>query len=191
MKILMVYCNTPQDNKLPMGIAQLISCLIRAGHDVKLFHTTFHRHNVKSSAELRIEALQFQPCKITYESSDMYEDLRTAILNFRPEIIGFSVVEPTFRLFEKLVNSGRSRIDGNDIRIKFNNSGEIIELDRMLDPGSSWNSNSTKIWFQTQSAISSSSSNYDYFLFYGNKFTQLPASNSSNVFFFYDGFERF
>ncbi|MHA2156422.1 MAG: DUF2341 domain-containing protein [Candidatus Hodarchaeales archaeon] len=88
-----------------------------------------------------------------------------------------------------LVSSGKSRIDGNDIRIKYNNSGEMIELDRMLDPGSSWNSNSTKIWFKIQGAIPASSSNYNYYLYYGNIFTGSPASNSSNVFFHYDGFE--
>jgi len=73
---------------------------------------------------------------------------------------------------EALVNSGKSRLDGDDIRIKYNNSGEMIELDRMLDPSSSWNSNETKIWFKTQSSISASSSNYDYYLYYGNLFKE-------------------
>ncbi|MHA2324967.1 MAG: DUF2341 domain-containing protein, partial [Promethearchaeota archaeon] len=88
-----------------------------------------------------------------------------------------------------LVSSGKSRADGNDIRVKYNTSTEIIELNRMLDPSSSWNNGSTKIWFQTQTAISASSSNNDYLLYYGNILADSPLSNSSNIFFFYDGFE--
>ncbi|MFW9902420.1 MAG: hypothetical protein ACFFDY_14225, partial [Candidatus Thorarchaeota archaeon] len=53
-----------------------------------------------------------------------------------------------------LVSMGRSRADGNDIRVAYLSGSDWEELDRMLDPGSSWDRNSTRIWFKTQAAIS-------------------------------------
>ncbi|HEY43487.1 MAG TPA: DUF2341 domain-containing protein, partial [Anaerolineae bacterium] len=88
-----------------------------------------------------------------------------------------------------LVGAGRSQSDGDDIRITYWNGSDWYELDRMLDPGSSWNNSSTKIWFQTQAAISASSSDSDYDLYYGNGSAASPPEDSEYVFFFYDGFE--
>ncbi|MHA1884972.1 MAG: family 16 glycoside hydrolase, partial [Promethearchaeota archaeon] len=51
---------------------------------------------------------------------------------------------------ESLVSAGRSRVDGDDIRVVYWNGSNWRELDRMLDSDSSWNSSSTKIWFRTQ-----------------------------------------
>ncbi|MFX0167246.1 MAG: DUF2341 domain-containing protein, partial [Candidatus Hodarchaeota archaeon] len=90
---------------------------------------------------------------------------------------------------ESLVSAGKSRVDGDDLRLVYWNGSDWKELDRMLDPGSSWNSNSTKIWFKTQNAIAASSFDNNYFLYYGNSLTGPAPNNSDNIFFFYDGFE--
>ncbi|MHA2332664.1 MAG: DUF2341 domain-containing protein, partial [Candidatus Hodarchaeales archaeon] len=88
-----------------------------------------------------------------------------------------------------LVSDGKSRVDGDDIRVMYWSGSGWIELDRILDPGSSWNNISTKIWFKTQSIIPVYSFDNDYYLYYGNPSASSPPSNSNNVFFFYDGFE--
>ncbi|MHA2398491.1 MAG: DUF2341 domain-containing protein [Promethearchaeota archaeon] len=90
---------------------------------------------------------------------------------------------------ESLVNGGRSRVDGDDIRVIYWNGSDWRELDRMLDSDSSWNSSSTKIWFRTQAAIAASSFDNNYYLYYGNTLAGSPPTNSDNIFFFYDGFE--
>ena len=59
----------------------------------------------------------------------------------------------------------------------------------MLDPDSSWENSSTKIWFKTQTSISASLSDDNYYLYYGNTLIVSPSINSSDIFFFYDGFE--
>ncbi|MCK4691976.1 MAG: hypothetical protein KAT23_00005, partial [Anaerolineales bacterium] len=69
---------------------------------------------------------------------------------------------------EFLVDIGRSQSDGDDIAITYWNGSGWVELDRILDPGSSWNTDTTTIWFQTQAAISATSSDSDYDLYYGN-----------------------
>ncbi|MHA2343272.1 MAG: DUF2341 domain-containing protein, partial [Candidatus Hodarchaeales archaeon] len=90
---------------------------------------------------------------------------------------------------ESLVSMGKSRTDGNDVRVVFWNGINWKELDRMLDPGTSWNSNSSKIWFKTKAAIPAFSFDNNYYLYYGNPIASSPPNNGSNIFFFYDGFE--
>lgn len=117
MRILMVYCNAPQENALPMGLSQVITCLKAAGHDVRLFHSTFYRHGFKSAMEMRMEALQFQPCPVSYEPTEMEPDFRDLLESFRPQLIGFSVVEPTFYVFQRLLAAARGIIRRDAIRV--------------------------------------------------------------------------
>ncbi|MFX1544487.1 MAG: DUF2341 domain-containing protein, partial [Promethearchaeota archaeon] len=88
-----------------------------------------------------------------------------------------------------LVSEGKSLANGNDIRIVYWDGSQWNDLDRMLDTDSSWNSDSTKIWFKTQTSIPASSSDSSYYLYYGNPSPGSPPSDSSSVFLFYDGFE--
>ncbi len=67
-----------------------------------------------------------------------------------------------------LVTAGKSQSDGDDVRIAYWNGTAWIEKDRVLDSASSWNSASTKIWFGTDAAIGASSSDGNYYLYYGN-----------------------
>ena len=90
---------------------------------------------------------------------------------------------------EALVNTRKSRIDGDDIRIIYWNGTDWVEIDRILDSGSSFNTNTTKIWFKTQALVPSSSSDNNYYLYYGNLLAGSPPTNSTNFFYFYDGFE--
>ncbi|MFQ5923624.1 MAG: DUF2341 domain-containing protein, partial [Anaerolineales bacterium] len=88
-----------------------------------------------------------------------------------------------------LVTGGKSLASGNDIRVLYWNGLSWVELDRFLDPGSAWNSASTTIWLQTQAAIGATSSDSDYYIYYGNSGAGAPPANPSSIFFFYDGFE--
>lgn len=115
MKILMVYCNSMLENALPMGVSQLIACLQETGHNVALFDTTFYRWDEKSSMEIRMENLQFPPCEIRYSSGDVFQDLRQKIMDFSPDMIGLSIVEPTFYFALRLLRSVRDLIDKNKI----------------------------------------------------------------------------
>lgn len=117
MRILMVYCNTAQDNTVPIGVTQVMACLLKAGHEVGLFHTTFYKRGSKSSAELRMEALQYKPCKFIYESSDMHTDFRAKVKEFNPDIIGFSIFEVTFNLFKELIGVARDIIRSRKIKV--------------------------------------------------------------------------
>jgi hypothetical protein len=96
-----------------------------------------------------------------------------------------SLVNVTFD-HSTLVINGKSTANGDDIRVLYWNGITWDELVRTLDPSSSWNTSSTKIWFITQGAISLSTSDDDYYLYYGNA---LATSPPTKKIFFYDGFE--
>ncbi|UCF61272.1 MAG: DUF2341 domain-containing protein, partial [Anaerolineaceae bacterium] len=88
-----------------------------------------------------------------------------------------------------LVAAGQSQSDGEDIRVTYWNGSGWDELDRILDPESSWDSTTTTIWFETQAAITASSSDSDYDLYYGNTGATSPPADWTNVFLFYDDFD--
>ncbi len=117
MKVLMVYCNTPQDNTVPIGITQVIACLRAKGHTVNLFDTTFYHQGFKCSAEKRTQMLHFKPFEVKYISSDMCEDFKEKISQFKPDVIGFSVFEVTFKLLLKLLKAGRNIVEKEKIKV--------------------------------------------------------------------------
>lgn len=119
MKILLVYCNSMQANTIPIGVSQLIGCLKAAEFEVELFDTTFYRWEEKSAMEIRMNYLQFPPCPVRYNENDIYADFAKKIEEYEPDLIGFSVVEPTFNFSIKLLESARKLIKQKDIKIAF------------------------------------------------------------------------
>ena len=110
IKVLLVYVNSMMDNLIPLNISYLTACLREKGIDVRLFDTTFYRTSDKSSDEARVEMLQVKPFDlskngISYKAADVYEDFKKIVYEYRPHLIGFSVVEPTYLLSEKLLDS--------------------------------------------------------------------------------------
>jgi len=88
-----------------------------------------------------------------------------------------------------LVSAGKSQASGNDVRVFYWNGASWVQLDRVLDSGSAWNSATTKIWFKTQAAIAASGTDSNYYLYYGNPTAAGPPANKANVFLFADDFE--
>ena len=117
MNILMTYCNSMQENALPMGMSQLIACLHQAGYTVEFFDTTFYRWEEKSAMQVRMEHLQFPPCEIRHREGDVYDDFRNKIEATSPDLIGLSLVEPTFLLGMQLLESVRDLLISRNIKV--------------------------------------------------------------------------
>ena len=132
MKVLLVYCNSMLENALPVGLSQLSACLKEAGIEVKLFDTTFYQYGPKSDMENRIEALQFPPCPLNFNKGNMAEDFKAAIDGFQPNLIGLSVVEPTFLLGMKLLESARSVIKNKKIPVALGGVHVILAPETVL-----------------------------------------------------------
>ncbi|MFH1309104.1 MAG: radical SAM protein [Candidatus Omnitrophota bacterium] len=109
-KVLLVYVNSMMDNLIPLNISYLTACLKEEDFDVELFDTTFYRTSSKSSDEARVETLQVKPFDlseygINYKGSDVFDDFKKQVERYNPDLIGFSVVEPTYIFAEKLLDS--------------------------------------------------------------------------------------
>jgi flagellin-like protein len=86
-----------------------------------------------------------------------------------------------------LIASGKMLPNGNDLRIVYLNGSSFAELDRDIV---GINTNSTQIWFKTQDDISASSAVNNYELYYGNPTANNPPENKSNVYLWFDDFNR-
>ena len=86
------------------------------------------------------------------------------------------------------MSEGKSLNSGWDIRIVYWNGGGWTELDRLRDDLYPWDQTDTRVWFQTQAAISAGGSDNDYYMYYDNSSAGSPPMNWENVFLFYDNF---
>jgi hypothetical protein len=83
---------------------------------------------------------------------------------------------------EDLVKDGKSKGNGKDIRVIYKDGDTWSELNRSLDAESQWDTASTRIWFRLKDAISASSLDNSYYLFYGNDSPGAPPAKLIKVF---------
>jgi len=82
-----------------------------------------------------------------------------------------------------LVSEGKSLSNGDDIRVEFDDGSGPVEIDRILDDESAWDTIETTIFFQVQPTAGT------YRLKYGNPLATDPPDNGANVFLYYDSFD--
>ena len=108
-KVLLSYVNSFMDNLIPLNVSLLSACLKQAGHKTRLFDTTFYRTRDKTGDEERVETLQVKNANLekygVREKSNLIQDFRKTINDFNPDLIGLSVVESTYHIASKMLNS--------------------------------------------------------------------------------------
>jgi len=107
-KVLLVQVNSMMENLIPVNLSLLSACLKERGFTVSLFDTTWYRTSDVAADEKRVEDLQIRPFNlkeygIGFKDGDVYEDFRKKIIEFKPDLIALSLVEPTFYLGIKLL----------------------------------------------------------------------------------------
>jgi len=86
-----------------------------------------------------------------------------------------------------LVSAGKMLASGNDLRVAYQSGSSWIELDReVID----MNSASTQIWFKNRAKIGANGSDSSYYVYYGNPSAGSPPSDKSNVYLWFDDFNR-
>jgi hypothetical protein len=86
-----------------------------------------------------------------------------------------------------LFSEGKMRPNGRDLRVAYLSGSIWSELDRdVIDV----NSASTQVWFKTQAAIEASGVDSNYYVYYGNPSSGSPPANKSNVYLWFDDFDR-
>ncbi|MAH43828.1 hypothetical protein CL614_08990 [archaeon] len=100
MNFLMIYPNKVMVTRAPLGIGYLAAFLKNAGHNFKLFDTTFIRcGDIPSDDALREKNLQvtnpdFEKLGLVERDIDVFEELEKEVESFKPDIIGISTVDP-------------------------------------------------------------------------------------------------
>ncbi|MBN2453540.1 MAG: B12-binding domain-containing radical SAM protein [Candidatus Omnitrophica bacterium] len=110
LRVLLVYPNLMMKNLLPPAIGILTACLRGRGFEVGLFDTTYYSTDTENPDETRKEYLQVRSYDardygITVKNTDVADDFRKKVRDFRPNLIGVSVVEDTMPLALRLIKA--------------------------------------------------------------------------------------
>jgi radical SAM superfamily enzyme YgiQ (UPF0313 family) len=120
----MIYPNNTGSSRIPLGIVYLLTILRQEGHSVKLFDITFYgvdkdKHYTDFHAKnLNYRGMDLTPYGVTYKEStmdDVKNDLNEEVEQFKPDVIGVSILEDTSHVGFDLANEVKKRHPGTKI----------------------------------------------------------------------------
>ncbi|MFA4850524.1 MAG: radical SAM protein [Methanoregula sp.] len=103
-KVLFIYPTPFRITGLPLGLASLTAVLKSHGHSVKIFDTAFYGSDTeKSQTVIRNERLESKEVAdeekyMPLNSTRIEDDLEKIILEFKPDLIGFSILENMYEM---------------------------------------------------------------------------------------------
>jgi radical SAM superfamily enzyme YgiQ (UPF0313 family) len=102
MKVLLVYFNTAARASFPLGLSTLANYIKGKGYTVEVFDTTFYKEFLANKRDILREEFGFykkvgNPVEIKYFDAPLTDDLKKKIDDFRPDIIGLSILSAHFR----------------------------------------------------------------------------------------------
>ncbi len=86
--------------------------------------------------------------------------------------------------------AGKSRSDGDDLRVVHFDGSSWIELDRVVDPFSNWDWVDTQIWFALQGPIPANDFDDSYYIYYGHPPATSPPEDPMGVFTLAEAFDN-
>jgi anaerobic magnesium-protoporphyrin IX monomethyl ester cyclase len=103
-RVLFIYPTPLRITGLPLGLASLTAVLKSHGHSVKIFDTAFYGSDIeKSQTVIRTERLESK--EVTDEekytplnSTRIEDDLERILLELKPDLIAFSILETMFEM---------------------------------------------------------------------------------------------
>ncbi len=111
-KILFIELGTALEMGIPPNIAILIGEAKQNGFDVDLFSINEYKYEEKQGDEMRVETLQLPPTdtssseiKIKYKNTNVIKDFNKKVLEYKPDIIAFSITEISYLKCMELIDS--------------------------------------------------------------------------------------
>lgn len=133
-KVLLVYPNLTLVSLLPNNIALLSACLKKEGFDVRVFDTTLYRTNESpTNDEMRVERMQvrrfnMKEAGVELKKADVYREFAGLVNEYKPDLIGVSVVDNTLELGINLIRG----IDYNRIPVVFGGVSAIVNPEGLI-----------------------------------------------------------
>lgn len=84
------------------------------------------------------------------------------------------------------VDAGRSRSDGDDVRLFYATADDYVEHHRVVDPASSWNRADTRIWFKLPGHLGGDKKLKQFYLYYDNPEAGSPPADPQAIYSFWD-----
>jgi len=129
-------------------------------------------------------------CDGTADGDGCVERRAIGVLAFEEGVDAGFAVSLTFDHADQVAR-GRSSPSGDDVRITWQDpaSGELTEIDLVLDPASEWNTAATMIWFPLQAPVGAGAQALGYSLWFG--IDGAPTMRDPDaIFHFIDLFDR-
>lgn len=133
-KVLLIYPNLMMSTLLPLSISILSAVLKENRYDVELFDTTYYRTEEISSEKQREYLLQIKPFKeLEYKGSreDCFNDLKKMVNDYKPNLIGISLVEDTIPFGLELLEA----IKDYDVPVIAGGVGTAFNYTNILNSG--------------------------------------------------------
>ncbi|MBI5698817.1 B12-binding domain-containing radical SAM protein [Candidatus Saganbacteria bacterium] len=101
MKLLFVYMNATMRGSFPIGLTNLASYLKSLGHEIEIFDTTFYlqyaaKNRNKVGEKFGLYKPIENPVAFKYLDSDAEIDLLKKIGDFKPDLVGFSILSANY-----------------------------------------------------------------------------------------------
>lgn len=115
IKVLLLYPNFQMAHLLiPAGVSILSAVLKQAGFETKVFDTTLYKPANKSFDDVRLQALQLKKFNlkdsdILFKETDMTEDFKQVLNEYRPDLVGVSLLEDTFPIALSMLREAHGR----------------------------------------------------------------------------------
>ena len=108
-RVLFLYPNLTMSSQTPVAFSIFASILKKENCTIKVFDTTFYRtgasSNEKKSNLLIAKPFNFEKRKIGINEGDVCDDFRSAVEDFKPDLIAVSMTEDTFMLGVSLLKA--------------------------------------------------------------------------------------
>ena len=111
-RVLFIYPNTEMATLVPINLSILAPSLKEKGFQVDLFDTTYYKWEEINFEQKKVDLLQLKPFNyeekgVQYKDTDMHDDLLKKVNEYKPHLIGITMVEDTFGLGMSLLNTIR------------------------------------------------------------------------------------
>ena len=133
-RILLFWPNLPLLGAAPSHLVILSACLKLAGFDVRLFDCSVYKpKNIETDDNVREKLGHIKKSEIdeyfTAKEEDVYEDFTKIVEEYKPDLIGFSVIDSTISFSFDFIK----KIKNKNIPIAMGGVGSTFGYKRILD----------------------------------------------------------